>query len=122
MGKFIRKYIPRAKNFPTVDHLKDKYLQKVFVSHIDAIKTKIHDQKITLIIDESPDLMGRPALNILASFFDYETRQKRIVLLKTAITTSTNSVSISHNLSQVLGDFNKSSLLFVVILLNTCEN
>ena len=60
------------------------------------------------MIDESPDLMGRPVLNILASFFNYETRQKRTVLLKTTIMISTNSVFISHNLSQVLGDFNKS--------------
>jgi hypothetical protein len=58
--------------------LREKFLFEVFDSHVNKIKNKIQNQKISLIIDESPDFM-RPALNVLTSFFDFEKKENFVI-------------------------------------------
>jgi hypothetical protein len=59
--------------------LREKFLFEVFDSHVNKIKNKIQNQKISLIIDESPDFMRRPALNVLTSFFDFEKKENFVI-------------------------------------------
>jgi len=108
LGKLIKKYVPSANSLPTANNLREKFLFEIFKSHVNKIKDKIKKKKISLIIDESPDFMGRPALNILTSFYDFEKREKKILLLKTAILKNTTSTYISDVLSKVLSDFDKA--------------
>jgi hypothetical protein len=121
LGKLIKKYVPSAKSLPTANSLREKFLFEVFDSHVNKIKNKIQNQKISLIIDESPDFMGRPALNVLTSFFDFEKKEKKILLLKTAILKNTTSTYISGVLSRVLSDFDKSYEDVIVLCSDSAE-
>ncbi len=66
LGKFARKWIPAARNMSTNSgHLRNKYLTENFERHTDCIKHKIKNQKISLVFDESPDIIGRKIVNTL---------------------------------------------------------
>jgi len=69
LGQFARKWIPAARNMSTNSgHLRNKYLTDNFERHTDCIKHKI--KKISLVFDESPDIIGRKTVNSLCSFCD----------------------------------------------------
>jgi hypothetical protein len=105
LGKLMKKYVPSAKSLPQAHQIRDKYLPEVYDSHINAIKSKIGNKKLSLIIDESPDMKGRPVLNILISFFDSEINYKRVLLIKTIIIVNTKSATILTTLLEVLEEF-----------------
>ena len=46
------------------------------------IKGKIADQKICFILNESPDVLGRPALNILITFYDPQRNPKVVTWMQ----------------------------------------
>ena len=65
------------------------------------------DVKISAIIDESPDVLGQPAVNTLFRFFNKITGSKNIFLVDTSILKAANSTSLSLLLGQSLQDFRK---------------
>ncbi len=60
----MRKYVPEGKSMPKYRQFREKYLDEVFSSHIEEIKLRIKSEKISAILDESPDLLGRPTVVI----------------------------------------------------------
>ncbi len=78
-GKFIKKYIPSAITSPKSDQLYKIYLPQVYDSDIDWIKTKLKAIKISLIIDETRDILGRLAVNTLVSFYDQIKNTKSVL-------------------------------------------
>jgi DNA-binding ferritin-like protein (Dps family) len=97
----MKKYVPSAKSLPQRHQIRDKYLPEVYESHVKAIKNK----KLSLIIDECPQISGRPALNVLISYFDSEIKDKRILLIKTSIIENTKSTTILNDLLILLEEF-----------------
>jgi hypothetical protein len=75
IGKPMRKYVPEAKSMPQYRQFREKYLDQVFSSHIEEIKLTIKSE-ISVILDESPDLLGRPTVNVLFSFFGERVKTK----------------------------------------------
>ena len=70
LGQFVKKYCPALRSMPGHIQLSSKYLVKVYQEHMSFVKSLIEDKKFSFIIDESPDVLGRPAVNTLISFYD----------------------------------------------------
>jgi hypothetical protein len=73
----MRKYVPEAKSMPQYRQFREKYLDQVFSSHIEEIKLRIKSEKIFVILD----LLGRPTINVLFSFFDERVKTKSVFLV-----------------------------------------
>jgi hypothetical protein len=96
VGKFVRKWVFAMRGMPSNgQHLADKYLVEVFNKHINFIKDTIKDEKITIIIDESPDIMGRKTVNALFSFFNAQKREKNIYLVDVSFIKICNTDTIT---------------------------
>ena len=65
------------------------------------------DAKVSVIIDESPDVLGRQTVNTLFCFYDKNRNAKRIILVDISIFRAVNSTSLSLLLGQVLQNFNR---------------
>ena len=76
IGKVLRKYCPAARTMPGARQMREKYLPEIFATHMDHIKQNIVDQKVCLILDKSSDIIGRPAVNTLISFYNSSTKNK----------------------------------------------
>lgn len=122
LGKLMKKYVSSAKALPQAKHIRVKYLPEVYESHVNTIKYKIENKKLSLIIDESPDMKGRPALNVLVSFFDSEINDKRILLIKTTIIENTKSATILTNLLGVLEEFGLTFANILAICSDSAEH
>jgi hypothetical protein len=107
-GKLMRKYVPEAKSMPQYRQFREKYLDEVFSSHIEQIKLRIKSEKISVILDESPHLLGRPTVNVLFSFFDERVKTKSVFLVDVCFPRQVNSVSISNTLTTSLTKFDKT--------------
>ena len=62
IGKLFKKYCPAARW-----QLEQKYLPEVYAQHKDLIKQEIVDRKVSVIMDESPEVLGRPTVNTMKS-------------------------------------------------------
>jgi hypothetical protein len=69
---------------------------------IHIFKNKIKDIKLSIITDESPDILGRSTLSILVSFFDKEIKGKNILLLDLSIIIKCDSINVLNKIAQVL--------------------
>ena len=70
IGDFVKKYCPALRSMPGYQQLSSKYLKEVYEDHMTHLKSSIVDKKICIIIDKSPDVLGRPAVNTLISFYN----------------------------------------------------
>jgi hypothetical protein len=80
LGQLFKKLVPAARTMPNKKNFREKYLQKLFDSHLSYVKNIISDRKISLIMNESPDIIGRKTVNTLISF-NYALKNKKCVLL-----------------------------------------
>ena len=96
---------------PGYQQLSNKYLKEVYDDHMTHLKELIIDQKICLIIDESPDVLGRPAVNTLISFYDKASRAKAVRLVETCLVKACNSATLAFVLCRVLSIKNGVTLL-----------
>ena len=85
VGKLFKKYCPAARCMPTRRQLEQKYLPEVYARHKDLIKQRISSQKLSIIVDESPEVLGRPAVNTLFCYHNEENNTKEVVLADTSI-------------------------------------
>ena len=75
--------------------------------------------KLSIISDESPEVLGRPAVNTLFCYHNEEKNTKEVVLVDTSILRAVNSTSLSVLLSKVLGEYGKHFRdVMAVIMLN----
>ena len=65
-------------------------------------------KKFSLIVDESPDLMGRPTVNILAAYFDEKDQDKKVLLLDVSYVSKANSASIMNVISSTLSKYDRT--------------
>jgi hypothetical protein len=107
LGKLFKRYCPAARCMPTRRQLEQKYLPEVYAQHKELIKQKINNRKLSIISDESPEVLGRPAVNTLFCYHNKEKNTKEVVLADTSILRAVNSTSLSVLLSKVLGEYGK---------------
>ena len=107
LGKVFKKYCPAARTMPGRRQLEGKYLPEVYAYHKASVLDMIKDVKISVIMDESPDVLGRQAVNTLFCFFNKKKESKDLLLVDTSILRAVNSTSLSLLLGQILNDFNK---------------
>jgi len=105
LGEYARKYCPSARKLPHSDELVKKHLKEVFESHKNSIISRIMDKNLTVIMDESPDIFSRPAVNTLFAFYDNNTKSKAVLLVDCNIEKRCNSVSMAVLLNRVLSDY-----------------
>ena len=48
-------------------------------STLAVSRKKIAARRISVILDESPDIIGRPAINTLISFYDFLSNRKTVL-------------------------------------------
>ena len=77
LGKLFKKYCQAARTMPGRRQLEAKYLPEVYAHHKSIIIDMMKDVKISAIIDESPDILGRPAVNTLFCYFNKKNRVKK---------------------------------------------
>ena len=58
-----------------------------------VVKQNIVDQKVCLILDQSSDIIGRPIVNTLISFYNSSTKNKCVLLIDTSLMKSCNSTT-----------------------------
>ena len=92
---------------PCGKQLEGKYLPEVYSQHKAIMLDMMVDAKVSVIMDESPELLGHQAVNTLFCFYDRSKNAKRILLVDTSILRAVNSTSLSLLLRQVLQNFNK---------------
>ena len=88
---------------PDARQMREKYLPEIFATHMDHIKQNI-DQKVCLILDESSDIIGQPAINTLISFYNSSTKNKCVLLVDTSLMKPCNSTTLALLQSKVLKD------------------
>jgi hypothetical protein len=90
--------------------LRSKYLPIVFDTKMESLKKILIGQKISITVDESTDVCGRAAINILFSFYN-ETK-----LVKTEHLTTVNSTTIAQLVVKTLQFYNipfENIILFI---------
>lgn len=65
MNDWLQKYVPNAGFIPSGYTLRRNYLPKVLEKHRNEIKEKIKDQPLAIMIDSSPDRLGRNVVNTI---------------------------------------------------------
>ncbi len=91
LGNLFRKWVPSARTMPSNFILRRDYLPKVFKCQQNYIREMINDRKISIVIDESPDIIGRKTVNTLITFFDEKTKSKKVTLIDCTLTDRVNA-------------------------------
>jgi hypothetical protein len=99
----MQKYVPEAKSMPQYRQFREKYLDQVFSTHIEEIKLRIKSEIFVIL-----NLLGRPTINVLFSFFDERVKTKSVFLVDVCFPRQVNSVSISNTLTTSLTKFDKT--------------
>ena len=104
---------------PGHTQLSSNYLVEVYQEHMSFLKSLMEDKKFCFIIDESPEVLGHPAVNTLVSFYN-DSIGKVVHLIDTCIVKASNSTTLTFILDCVLREIgNKWMMLRPVLLLLT---
>jgi hypothetical protein len=68
LGQVFKKWIPATRTMLDQRNLRANYLPNLFNSHINFIKNIVSERKISVIIEESPDIIGRKTVYTLIGF------------------------------------------------------
>lgn len=93
---------------PGSDQLYRKYLHEVSDKDLATISSLMKDQPISVTIDESPELRGRPAVAVLATFYDDELPGRRTLMIDLQIVQQCNAVSIAMLMQTALQKVGKT--------------
>ncbi|CAN7985025.1 unnamed protein product [Ixodes pacificus] len=85
---------PAARTMPGSDQLYRKYLHEVSEKDIATISSSMKDHPISITVDESPELRGRPAVAVLATFYDDDLPVRRTLMIDLQVLQQCNAVSI----------------------------
>ncbi|KAJ1169172.1 hypothetical protein NDU88_001078 [Pleurodeles waltl] len=110
IGDLFRKFAPAGEKIPTSTEMYCKYLPEVFKADLDHITALISGGiKISVTVDETPEMLGDPAVAVLFTFCDAENGWvRRTVMADLDIVETCNAVSISALLQKVLERFHKN--------------
>lgn len=85
-----------------------KCLHEVSDKDLAMISSMMKDQPISVTIDESPELRGRPAVAVLATFYDDELPGRRTLMIDLQIVQQCNAVSIAMLMQTALQKVEKT--------------
>ena len=91
---------------PGHTQLSSNYLVEVYQEHMSFLKSLMEDKKFCFIIDESPEVLGHPAVNTLVSFYN-DSIGKVVHLIDTCIVKASNSTTLTFILDCVLREIGK---------------
>ncbi|KAG0444092.1 hypothetical protein HPB47_014185 [Ixodes persulcatus] len=91
---------------PGSDQLYRKYLHEVSEKDIATISSSMKDRPIT--VDESPELRGRPAMAVLATFYDDDLPGRRTLMIDLQVLQQCNAVSIGMLIQTALQKVGKA--------------
>lgn len=83
LGSLFQDKCPAARTMPSSTQMYRKYLPEVYEHDLETIKEAVKNHPISLTIDKTPELCGRPAVAVLVTFYDDEvpgcrTAQRRV--------------------------------------------
>ncbi|KAG0432014.1 hypothetical protein HPB47_021251 [Ixodes persulcatus] len=108
LGSLFRDKCPAARTMPSSTQMYRKYLPEVYERDLETIKEAVKNRPISLTIDETPELRGRPAVAVLVSFYDDDVPGRRILMADLQILQQCNAVSIGMLIQEVLQKLVKS--------------
>lgn len=72
----IRQYYPATQTMLSAKQLRRKCLGEVFHSYKHLLTRKVKNVNISIIADDSPDLLGVSTLNTLSCYYDVDKKDK----------------------------------------------
>ncbi|EEC17859.1 carrier protein, putative [Ixodes scapularis] len=81
LGSLFREKCPAARKMPSSTQMYQKYLPEVYKHDLETIKEAVKNRPISLTINETPELRGRPAVAVLVTFYDDEVRASPAIAL-----------------------------------------
>ncbi|KAG0411039.1 hypothetical protein HPB47_011849, partial [Ixodes persulcatus] len=82
LGSLFRSKRPAARTMPAaVKRLYWKYLHEVSEKDVATISSSMKDRPIFNTVDESPELRGRPAVAVLATFYDDDLPGRKTLMI-----------------------------------------
>ncbi|KAH7982861.1 hypothetical protein HPB52_007704 [Rhipicephalus sanguineus] len=100
LGDFARKYCKAAKTMPTGQRLRLKYLKEAFDKDMEKIRDDMRDVKVSVIVDESPDITGVPTINTLLCYYSQKNVKKHVVLVDVGRVNASNSYTVASAVSK----------------------
>ncbi len=88
-------------------NLRNKYLNENYGRNIKFIKDKVYNKKISLVFDESPDIIGRKTVNTLCGFYDNALNKKNILLIDCSIVKTCDHNSLINLTNNILKTYDK---------------
>ncbi|XP_069509341.1 uncharacterized protein [Ambystoma mexicanum] len=109
IGKLFCRHAPAATMLPKTTDMYEKYLHEIFLTDLDHIIELLHGGvKVSVTIDETPEMHGEPALAVLFTFCDPKIGWvRRTIMVDFDIVDTCNAVSIAALLQKLLGKFGK---------------
>lgn len=109
MGELFRTRCPAARTLPASDQLYRKYLPEVYAKDVETVTQLVVDRRISVTIDETPEMHEMPAVALLFTFSDPDSSfLKRTVLADLCVLNQCNSTTIGLLLQEVLTKYDKS--------------
>lgn len=111
MRNFMEKNLKGGGGIPKASTLRELYVTRVFKKQQANIISKLAGQKVVIIADETTDIVGRYAVNVLIQPLNaFKPDESSAMLVNTDFLTEVNNVSIAqliiHTLTEVNVHFN----------------
>ncbi|KAH8032298.1 hypothetical protein HPB51_024075 [Rhipicephalus microplus] len=121
LGDFARKYCKAAKTMPTGQRLRLKYLKEAFDKDMEKIRDYMRDVKVSVIVDESPDITGVPTINTLLCYYSQKNVKKHVVLVDVDRVNASNSYTVASAASKALLTVGKTWKDVVAVATDSAE-
>ncbi|KAH7957454.1 hypothetical protein HPB52_019091 [Rhipicephalus sanguineus] len=121
LGDFARKYCKAAKTMPTGQRLRLKYLKEAFDKDMEKIRYDMRDVKVSVIVDESPDITGVPTINTLLCYYSQKNVKKHVVLVDVDRVNASNSYTVASAVSKALLTVGKTWKDVVAVATDSAE-
>ncbi|KAH7942464.1 hypothetical protein HPB49_024433 [Dermacentor silvarum] len=121
LGDFARKYCKAAKTMPTGQILRLKYLKEAFDKDMEKIRDDMRDVKVSVIVDESPDITGVPTINTLLCYYSQKNVKKHVVLVDVDRVNASNSYTVASAVSKALLTVDKTWKDVVAVATDSAE-
>ncbi|KAH7975838.1 hypothetical protein HPB52_006183 [Rhipicephalus sanguineus] len=121
LGDFARKYCKAAKTMPTGQRLRLKYLKEAFDKDMEKIRGDMRDVKVSVIVDESPDITGVPTINTLLCYYSQKNEKKHVVLVDVDRVNASNSYTVASAVSKALLTVGKTWKDVVAVATDSAE-
>ncbi|KAG0434608.1 hypothetical protein HPB47_018987 [Ixodes persulcatus] len=108
LGSLFRDKCSAARTMPSRTQMYQKYVPEVYEHDLETIKEAVKNRPISLTIDETPELRGRPAVAVLVTFYDDDVPGHRTLTADLQVLQQCNAVSLGMLIQEVLKKTAKS--------------